>query len=188
MSLHWIRKHRELILLALLAAATAPLRAQSHPTSAGSLSVQLQNGSGLQMVLYSDPSGVSLGNSGTSSASLGFGNVAAYGTLNANVTRTNGSSTFTVSTPFDVNVQVSGVSSANYTLTASLASAAPTGVTLQIDTVTLTTSSQSIQTNGSYGNNVSHTFSAVVSTAGSGSGGPTTGTQLTSTVNRTTAN
>jgi hypothetical protein len=172
-----------MLALALVAAGVAVANAQSHPTSAGSLSVQLQNGSGLQMVLYSDPSGVSLGNSGTSSASLGFGNVAAYGTLNSNVTRTNGSSSFTVSTPFDVNVQVSGVSSSNYTLTASLASAAPTGVTLQIDTVTLTTSSQSIQTNGSYGNNVSHTFSAVVSTAGSGSGGPTTGTQLTSTVN-----
>jgi len=183
MSMHSNCTYRTMIALALAATAIAAARAQSHPTSSGSLSVQLQNGSGLQMVLYTDPSGVSLGNSGTSSASLGFGNVSAYGTLNANVTRTIGTSTFTVSTPFDVNVQVSGVSSGNYTLTASLASAAPTGVTLQIDSVTLTTSSQSVQTNGSYGNNVSHTFSAVVSTAGSGSGGPATGTQLTSTVN-----
>lgn len=170
--------------LALSAAGImVPAFGQSHPTSSGTLSVQLQNGSGLQMVLYTDPSGVSLGNSGTSSATLAFGNVGAYGTLNSNVTRVNGASSFTVSTPFDVNVQVSGISSTSYTLTASLASAAPTGVTIQVDSVSLTTSSQSIQTNGSYGSNVSHTLSAVILTAASGSGGPTTGTQLTSTIN-----
>jgi hypothetical protein len=174
---------RALALLAMGALQVSLLSAQTHPTANGSLTVQLQNGSGLQMVLYSDPSGVSLGNSGTANATLAFGNVAAYGTLNSNVTRSNGTNSFTVSTPFDVNVQVSGIASTSYTLSASLASAAPTGVTLQVDSVSLSTSSQSVQTNGTYGSNVSHTLSAVILTAASGSGGPTTGTQLTSTIN-----
>ena len=171
-------------LLALLAlAALGPAFALAQTTASGSLAVQLQNGSGLQMVLYSDPSGVTLGNSGTAAASLNFGNVSAYGSLGANVTRTNKSGSFTVSTPFDINVQVSGLASTSYTLSASLASTAPTGITLQVDAVSLTTTSQSIQTNGTYGTNVSHSLSAVVLTTAYGSGGPQTGTQLTSTIN-----
>lgn len=174
---------RLLALLAIATTAAVGLSAQTHPTASGSLSVQLQNGSGLQMVLYSDPSGVTLGNSGTSNASLAFGNVAAYGTLATNVTRTNGTNSFTVSTPFDINVEASGLSSTSYTLSATLSSANPTGVTLQVDSVSLTTTSQSVQTTGTYGTNVSHTLSAVILTAAYGSGGPTTGTQLTSTIN-----
>ena len=169
-------------MLALAAASVAMASAQSHPSANGSLTVLLQNGSGLQMILYSDPSGVTLGNAGTSAASLGFGTVGAYGSLATNVTRTNGASSFTVSTPFDINVQANGLTSTSYTLSASLASAAPTGVTLQLDSVTLTTTSQTIQASQGYGSNISHTLSAIVSTAASGSGGPTTGTQLTSTI------
>lgn len=178
-----LNKIRILAAAGLVAICTGSLPAQTHPTASGSLAVQLQNGSGLLMVLFSDPSGVTLGNSGTSAASLAFGTVGAYGTLGANITRVNGSSSFTVSTPFDINVQISGITSSSYTLTAALASAAPTGVTIQVDSVSLTTTSQSVQTNGSYGSNVSHTLSAVILTAASGSGGPTTGTQLTSTIN-----
>lgn len=166
----------------LALASAAPARAQ-NPTGSGTLNVTLQNGSGLQMLLNSDPSGVTLGNSGTSSATLSFGTVGAYGTLATNVTRTSQTSTFTVSTLFDINVQDSGVTSSNYTLSASLTAAAPTGVTVELDSVTLTTTSQSISTSNSYGTNVQHTLSAVISTAASGSGGPTTGTQLTSTIN-----
>jgi len=159
------------------------------PSASGTLSVQLQNGSGLQMTFQSNTSGVSLGNAGTSAASLAFGIVSAYGTPGTGITLVNGTSTFTVSTLFNIDVQQSGLSSTSYTLSASLSAAAPTGITYQIDSATLTTSSQSIQANGVYGNNIVHTFSAIVSTAASGSGGPTTGTQLTSTINFTaTAN
>lgn len=169
-------------LAGLLLAAVAPAGA-AQTTSSGTLNVILQNGSGLVMLLYSDPSGVTLGNAGTSAATLGFGTVGAYGTLNTNISRTNQTSTFTVSTFFDINVQDSGVTSSNYTLTAALSAAAPTGVTLQIDSVNLSTTSATISTTGTYGTNVQHTLSAVISTASSGSGGPTTGTQLTSTIN-----
>lgn len=157
--------------------------AQAANTSSGTLNVVLQNGSGLQMVLNTDASGVTLGNAGTSSATLGFGTVGAYGTLATNVTRTNQTNTFTISTFFDADVSESGLSSSGYTLAASLSSTAPTGLTVQIDSVTLSTTSATISTSGSYSTNVRHTLSVVVSTAASGSGGPTTGTQLTSTIN-----
>lgn len=161
--------------------AAVPLRAQT--TASGTLNVTLQNGSGLLMVLNSDSSGVTLTNGGTSAATLAFGTVGAYGTLPTNVTRTNQTTTFTISTYFDVNVQDSGITSSNYTLSAKLASAAPTGVTIQLGSVTLTTTSQNISTTNAYGTNVQETLSAVISTAAAGSGGPTTGTQLTDTIN-----
>lgn len=169
-----------LVLLAAILAA-APLRAQT--TGSGTLNVSLQNGSGLVMLIYSDSNGVSLTNSGTNAATLAFGTIGAYGSLPTNVTRTNQATTFTVSTYFDVNVADSGVTSSNYTLSAKLSSAAPTGVTIQLGSVTLTTTSQNISTTNSYGTNVQETLSAIISTAASGSGGPTTGTQLTDTIN-----
>lgn len=179
--------NRLALLLAITLAGT--LAAAAQTTSTGTLNVELQNGSGLQLVFQTDASGVTLGNPGTAASTLAFGTVSEYGSLGTNVTRTTGTSNFTVSTPFDINVEVSGISSANYTLSAALAATAPTGITLKVDSVSLTTSSQTISTTSSYGSNVSHTLSAVISTAASGAGGPTTGTQLTSTINFTaTAN
>ncbi len=68
------------------------------------------------MVLNSDSNGITLTNGGTSAATLAFGTVGAYGSLPTNVTRTNQTSTFTISTYFDVNVTDSGITSSNYTL------------------------------------------------------------------------
>lgn len=171
---------RILALAALAALAVVPMHAQT--TGSGTLNVTLQNGSGLVMLLYSDSNGVTLTNSGSNAATLSFGTVGAYGSLPTNVTRTNQTNTFTVSTYFDVNVQDSGITSSNYTLSAKLASTAPTGVTIQLGSITLTTSSQNISTTNAYGTNVQQTLSAVISTAASGSGGPTTGTQLSDTI------
>lgn len=185
---HFTQPGRYLALL-LLMAVTGVMAAAGQTTSVGTLNVELQNGSGLQLVFQTDASGVTLGNPGTAASTLAFGTVSEYGALGANIARTVGTSTFTISTPFDVNVQESGTSSASYTLAAALASAAPTGITFQVDSVTLSTSSQTISTTSSYGGNVAHTLSAVVSTSASGAGGPTTGTQLTSTIDFTaTAN
>lgn len=169
------------LVLAMSLTCASALKAQV--TSNGTLNVELVNGSGLVMVFNTDTSGVTLGNAGTSAATLAFGNVSEYGTLGANISRTIGTSSFTISTPFDVNVEESGTSSANYNLSASLNAAAPTGITLQVDSVTLSTTSQIVSTNNSYGSNISHTISAVVSTSASSS------TQVTSLINFTaTAN
>jgi len=173
-------------LLLLVTVATVGAVAQS---TTGTLNVELENGSGLIMVFNSDASGVTLGNPGTSAATLAFGTVSEYGSLGTGVTRTIGTSSFTVSTPFDVNVEESGTTSSTYSLAAALSATAPTGITIEVDSVTLSTTSQTVSTTSSYGGNIAHTLSAVVSTSASGAGGPTTGTQLTSTINFTaTAN
>jgi len=96
---------------------------------------------------------------------------------------------FTVRTIFDVNVIEGGLTSANYTLTAALAAAAPTGFAYQVDAVTLTTVAQTITTTGAYNADVAHNLSLVVSTAAPGAGGPAVGTPITATLNFTaTAN
>lgn len=176
-----MRTVRHLAILALAFAGALSVFAQS---STGSLSVVLTNGSGLQMVMNSDSSGVTLGGAGTASATLALGSLSASGTAPANVTITNQASTFTATTYFDIYVQESGLNDASngYTLSASVQSLI-TGVTIQIDGTSLTTTSQNIPGTGTYSTNVRHTLSAVISTATSGSGGPTTGTQLTSTIN-----
>lgn len=169
-----------LVLAIVLAGAFA---ATAQTTSTGTLNVELVNGSGLVMVFNTDASGVTLGNAGTASATLAFGNVSEYGSLGTSISRTVGTSSFTVSTPFDVNVEESGTSSANYNLSASLSAAPPSGITLEIGSVTLSTTSQIVSTSNSYGSNIPHTLSAVISTSASGA------TQVTSTINFTaTAN
>lgn len=166
-----------------------PPAAARPQTATGALSVQLTNSSALVMVFNSDASGVALGNTGTSAVTLGFGTVADYKVPSAGVTETSGSSTFTVSSPFDVYVEMGGSSSTSYSLAAALAATAPTGLSVKLDSTTLSTTAQTFSTNGTYFSNVPHTVSFVLSTAASGSGGPATGTQLTSTIDLTaTAN
>ena len=78
-----------------------------------------------------------------------------------------------------------GSTSPNYTLTAQLAAAASTGFAYAVDTVTLTTAAQTIQTNGTYGTDVQHTLNLTVSTAAPGAGGPAVGTPILATINFT---
>jgi hypothetical protein len=101
------------------------------------------------------------------------------------VTATN----YTIRTIFDVQVQQGGLNSTTYTLSANLAAAAPTGFTYQVDAVTLTTTAQNVQTNGTYGTDVAHNLSLVILKAAPGAGGPAVGTPVTATINFTaTAN
>jgi len=180
------RRSIPVIALGLLLNPVAAVRSQ---TATGALTVKLTNSSALVMVFNSDASGVALGNTGTSAVTLGFGTVADYKSPSTGVTETPGSSSFTVSSPFDVYVEVGGSSSASYSLAGSLASTAPTGLQVKLDSTTLTTTAQTFSTNGTYFSNAAHTVSLVISTAASGSGGPVTGTQLTSTIDLTaTAN
>lgn len=156
----------------------------SAQTAQGTINAQLNNKSGITIVFDTDPSGVTLGNAGTSNATLNFGNISAYAPLSAGVSRPSVTATnFTVSTPFDVRVVIGGTNSASYTLNASLAATAPTGLTYQVDTLTLTTAAQTVTANGPYNANVSHNLNLVVSTAAPGAGGPATGTATSATLN-----
>lgn len=167
---------------ALLLLASAAAWAQ---TATGVINGTLINKSGISLVFDTDPAGVPLGGSGTSAASANFGNIFAFGAgLSAGVTRTSvTAANFTVQTVFDVNVTQGGGGSANYTLTANLAAAAPTGFSYVVDTVTLTTTAQTIQNNGAYGTDVPHNLDLVVLTAAPGAGGPVVNTPVTATIN-----
>ena len=82
-----------------------------------------------------------------------------------------------------------GLTSANYTLTANLAAAAPTGMSYKIDAVSLTTTAQTVTTTGAYNSDVAHNLGLVVSMSAPGSGGPLVGFPISATVNFTaTAN
>lgn len=182
---------RSLFIFAVLAFGilVIPALAARAQSATGTLTVDLTNASALIMVFNSDVAGLTLGNPGTSAATLGFGTVANYKTPAIGVTQTSSSSSFTVSSPFDVYVELGGATSANYNLTAAIAAKAPTGLSVKMDSTTLTTKAQTVSTTGIYFSNVAHTVSLVVSTAPSGSGGPATGTQLNATINLTaTAN
>src|ERR1700726_886835 len=95
-----------------------------------------QNGSGtlgitatvqgsINLTFVTDASGLAVTGTATSTASLPFGNVSMYsGTVPANVTKTvNGVTSFDLSTPFDVRVDLANSASTTYTLTATLATA-----------------------------------------------------------------
>jgi len=170
--------------LAISILMSATLFAQT--TASGTINATLINKSGITLVFDSDPGGVSLGGNGSATASMNFGTISAFGTLSAGVTRpVVGVNSYVVQTLFDVQVIEAGSTSPNYTLSAQLAAAAPTGLTYGVDAVTLTTTAQSIQANGAYNTDVQHTLKLTVSTAAPGSGGPTTGTPLTTTINFT---
>ena len=161
-----------------------------NPTAQGTINATLINKNGIAIVFNSDAAGVALGNNGSSAATLNFGTISAFGALAAGVARTAvNAANYTVRTTFDVQVTQGGLASPSYTLAANLASAAPTGFTYVVDGVSLTTTSQTVQANGTYTNNIPHNLDLTVLTAAPGAGGPAVGTPLTTTINFTaTAN
>jgi hypothetical protein len=177
---------RAVLIAVLLSGATAFAQ---NPTATGTINATLVHKTGIAIVFDTDPGGVTVGNSGTSAATLNFGTVSAFGPLSAGVTRpTVTAASYTVQTLFDVQVILGGTSP-SYTLAAQLAAAAPTGFTYAVDTVTLTTAAQNLTTNGTYNTDVQHSLNLTISTAAPGAGGPAVGTPLTTTINFTaTAN
>lgn len=166
--------------------ALATLAADAQTTAQGTINAVLINKSGIAIQFWSDASGVALTGSGTATATAAFGNISAYGALSPGVARTSVTATnFTVRTPFDVTVVVGGLTTNSYNLLASLASAAPAGFTYHVDGVTLTTASQTVQTNAAYSTNIPHNLDLTVSTAAPTAGGPAVGTVVSRTINFT---
>jgi hypothetical protein len=116
-------KKTTLLAILIAGALLLPVLSMAQATANGSVAVSATVESSISMVFNSDGSGVPLGGTGTNTATLNFGNISAYGTVAANVTRTVGGVNFTVSTPFDVLINASNVAVANCSLTARLASA-----------------------------------------------------------------
>lgn len=139
-----------LLTLAFATLVSSPVFATS---ASGTVAVTATVGSSVSLTFVTDPSGIILGGTGTSAATIAFGSVQAYGgVVPANVTKTvNGTTNWTLSTPFDVVVQVANQTSSNYTLTAQL-NAADAVNTWKIGATTITSgSAASLAATGAYG-------------------------------------
>lgn len=112
----------------------------------------------------SDPSGISMAGSGTATVFMAFGNVQAFGgTVPAGVTKSvNGTTNWTLSTPFDLLVTKSGLVSSSYTVTAQLLILDSTN-TWKVGSKTVTKAAAATITSvGSYGLNTAYTFSLTI--------------------------
>jgi hypothetical protein len=115
----------------------------------------------IELTLQTAASGLTLGGSGTSVASMDFGSVSALGDVGAGIQRTVNGSSFTLSSPFAVRVTLVSGSSSSYTLAGSLAFA--DGVRIwKVDSTSLTLTSQPIATGQPYDVLVNHTLFLVV--------------------------
>jgi hypothetical protein len=93
-------------------------------TGSGTLGVSATVQGSINMTFVTDASGLAVTGTTTSTASLPFGNVSMYsGTVPTNVTKTIHATSFDLSTPFDVRVDLANSASTTYTLTATLAAA-----------------------------------------------------------------
>ena len=136
--------------------------ASAQDTSTGNLTVTATVASSISITFETDGSGVALTGAGSSTATLGFGTVSAYGTIaTSNVTRTLAASAFTVSTPFGVKVAQANGASTDYTLQAALGSADATN-TWTVNSTGLTTTAQTLGSTYSFGSAVSHTMKLTV--------------------------
>ena len=93
-------------------------------TGSGTLGVTATVQGSINLTFVTDASGLAVTGTTTSTASLPFGTVRMYGgTVPANVTKTVHATTFDLSTPFDVRVDLANSASAEFTLSALLATA-----------------------------------------------------------------
>ena len=150
-------------IIAVLAVLALTISASAQ-TATGTLSVTATVGGSISLAFNSDAAGVALGSgAGTSTATLAFGNVSAYGAIAGTITRSVVAGTsFTVSTPVDVNVTRANSASANYTLKAQLGTADAVN-TWKIGGVTITNASATqITATGAYNTNVSEAVALTI--------------------------
>jgi hypothetical protein len=151
-------------LLVIFAAAVMMTSFAAAQTASGTLTVSAMVNSSINLVFNNDAAGVALSSgAGTNAASLNFGNVSAFGTLSAGVTRpTPTATTFTVSTPVDVLVTKANSASANYTLKTQLNAADGTN-TWAANGATFSNSAAGTATaTGTYGSNVPVTLAITI--------------------------
>jgi hypothetical protein len=117
----------------------------------------------LAIVFNSDASGISLGGSGTANASIAMGAVKAFGgSVPTGVTKTvNGSTSWTLSTPFDVDAIGLGIIVPTFTLTAKLQTADAVN-TWKIGSITLSTTNATLTSTGSYNVNTPYTLNLTI--------------------------
>jgi len=156
--------HRLLIAaLGVIAVLTITTSASAQVTDTGTLTITGTVQSSISLIFNSDPAGVTLSGAGTNNATLPFGTIQAYGgTLSPGVTRTTGAGSYTVSSPFGVNVRKANSSSANYTLTAVLNGVDSTNAWQVSGVAVMNGAASTITTSGSYDNDVSNTVAVTI--------------------------
>ena len=111
-------------ILTIVISAFALNGAANAQTGSGTLSVSADVQGSINLTFVTDASGMAVTGTTTSTASLPFGAVRMHGgTVPANVTKTVNASSFDLSTPFDVRVDLANSPSTTYTLAAALAAA-----------------------------------------------------------------
>lgn len=112
------------LVLAVLVGLTLSAGAKSQPEAGGSLTLSGEVQGSIAVLFWQDPSGYQL-TEGTSSTTMGIGDISAYGTPNGlmanKFTKAMDSDAFHVSTPFQLQVlQANLPASSGYTLKAEL--------------------------------------------------------------------
>lgn len=142
----------------LVACASACLHAQNTASSSLVVSMSVESSISLEFVNVSGAGNqgtCSITGADTSTASVNFGIASLSGDNQSCVSFSQNGSSYTLSNNVYALVTQSNLSSSSYTLTASLGSAAPTGVVWTINSATLGTGTTSISTSGTYGSNLS---------------------------------
>jgi hypothetical protein len=118
------------IILTIVLSALALTGVANAQTGSGTLGVTATVQGSINLTFVTDESGMAVTGTTTSTASLPLGNVRMYGgSLPTNVTKTvNGTTSFDLSTPFDVRVDLANSPSTTYTLAAILAAVDSTSV------------------------------------------------------------
>src|ERR1700738_3669249 len=104
------------LILTIVLSAFALTGVANAQTGSGTLGVSATVQGSINLTFVTDASGMAVTGTATSTASLPFGNVSMYsGSVPANVTKTvNGVTSFDLSTPFDVRVDLANSASTTY--------------------------------------------------------------------------
>jgi hypothetical protein len=152
-------------ILASVLSAFALIGVANAQTSSGNLGVSANVEGSINLTFVTDASGIGVTGTTTSTASLPFSNVQMYGgAVPTNVTKTvQGTTSFTLATPFDVRVDLANSASASYALTALLASPDATNVwTIGTYDLSAALIASPIGTAVGYGTNAAYTLKIVV--------------------------
>jgi hypothetical protein len=152
-----------LLLIVLLIAAIALTTVPASATSAtGTVAVTATTVGSVSLTFVTDGAGIALGGSGTSAATIAFGSVQAYGgSVPANVTKTvNGTTNWSLATPFDVVVEVANQTSTTYTLLGSIQTTDATNSWF-LGATTLSTTPATLTSTGAYGS-TAYTFKLTI--------------------------
>jgi hypothetical protein len=138
--------------------ATAAGRAQTTTSSSLAVSMTVQSSISLVFVNVAGAGSqgtCSLNGANTNAASVNFGIASLSGDNQSCVSfAANGSTSYTLSNNIYTLVTQSNITSSNYTMTASLSSAPPTGVSWVINSATLGTAATTLTSGGTYGSNL----------------------------------